>query len=134
MRVLEVGVGTGDLLAALYASHAVGVDISPEMLEIAHRSHPELELHQTSAEELSEVAGPFDYVILSDLTVHVYDILGVLRTVKRVCHERTRLMGTQNFIGQLAYLVSPWFLWIMTYEGFFKNQADGAAGPDFFGI
>ncbi|MEL6821526.1 MAG: MFS transporter, partial [Calditrichota bacterium] len=43
-------------------------------------------------------------------------------------HERTRLMGVQNFIGQLAYVVSPWFLWIMTYEGFFDNQADGAAG------
>ncbi len=25
-------------------------------------------------------------------------------------HERTRLMGVQNFIGQLAYVVSPWFL------------------------
>ncbi len=43
-------------------------------------------------------------------------------------HERTRLMGTQNFIGQLAYVVSPWFLWIMTYEGFFKDQVAGAAG------
>jgi GPH family glycoside/pentoside/hexuronide:cation symporter len=43
-------------------------------------------------------------------------------------HERTRLMGTQNFISQLAYVVSPWFLWIMTYEGFFKDQVDGAAG------
>ena len=43
-------------------------------------------------------------------------------------HERTRLMGVQNFIGQLAYVVSPWFLWIMTYKGFFKNQIDGAAG------
>jgi GPH family glycoside/pentoside/hexuronide:cation symporter len=43
-------------------------------------------------------------------------------------HERTRLMGVQNFIGQLAYIVSPWFLWIMTYEGFFDNQVDGAAG------
>ncbi len=43
-------------------------------------------------------------------------------------HERTRLMGTQNFISQLAYVVSPWFLWIMTYEGFFNNQMDGAAG------
>jgi GPH family glycoside/pentoside/hexuronide:cation symporter len=43
-------------------------------------------------------------------------------------HERTRLMGVQNFIGQLAYIVSPWFLWIMTYEGFFKDQVDGAAG------
>lgn len=43
-------------------------------------------------------------------------------------HERTRLMGTQNFISQLAYVVSPWFLWIMTYKGFFDNQVDGAAG------
>ncbi|MDT8324737.1 MAG: MFS transporter [Bacteroidota bacterium] len=43
-------------------------------------------------------------------------------------HERTRLMGVQNFIGQLAYVVSPWFLWIMTYEGFFPDQVEGAAG------
>jgi GPH family glycoside/pentoside/hexuronide:cation symporter len=42
-------------------------------------------------------------------------------------HERTRLMGVQNFVGQLAYVVSPWFLWIMTYEGWFDNQVDGAA-------
>ncbi len=43
-------------------------------------------------------------------------------------HERTRLMGVQNFIGQLPYLVAPWFLWIMSYKGLFENQADGAAG------
>jgi len=43
-------------------------------------------------------------------------------------HERTRLMGVQNFIGQLPYLIAPWFLWIMTYDGLFENQASGAAG------
>jgi GPH family glycoside/pentoside/hexuronide:cation symporter len=43
-------------------------------------------------------------------------------------NERTRLMGTANFTGQLAYVVSPWFLWIMTYEGFFPTQREGAAG------
>jgi len=43
-------------------------------------------------------------------------------------HERTRLMGTQNFLSQLAYVVSPWFLWIMTYKGFFDDQVAGAAG------
>ncbi len=42
-------------------------------------------------------------------------------------HERTRLMGTQNFLSQLAYVVSPWFLWIMTYEEFFDDQIEGAA-------
>lgn len=43
-------------------------------------------------------------------------------------HERTRLMGVQNFIGQLPYLVAPWFLWIMTYKGLFKDQISGASG------
>lgn len=43
-------------------------------------------------------------------------------------HERTRLMGVQNFIGQLAYLVSPWFLWIMNRKEWFDTQVEGAAG------
>ena len=43
-------------------------------------------------------------------------------------HERTRLMGTQNFIGQLAYVASPWFLWIMNSGKFFPDQVTGAAG------
>ncbi len=42
-------------------------------------------------------------------------------------HERTRLMGVQNFIGQLAYVVAPWFLWIMTYKPWFQDQVQGAA-------
>jgi GPH family glycoside/pentoside/hexuronide:cation symporter len=37
-------------------------------------------------------------------------------------------MGVQNFIGQLPYLVAPWFLWIMSYKGFFNDQIEGAAG------
>lgn len=43
-------------------------------------------------------------------------------------HERTRLMGVQNFIGQLAYIISPWFLWIMTHKAWFADAAAGAAG------
>ncbi|MBP9107009.1 MAG: MFS transporter, partial [Gemmatimonadaceae bacterium] len=41
-------------------------------------------------------------------------------------HERTRLMGVQNFIGQLAYLVSPWFLWIMSNKDWYPTQVEGA--------
>ena len=43
-------------------------------------------------------------------------------------HERTRLMGVQNFFSQLAYVVSPWFLLIMQYEPFFDDMVTGAAG------
>jgi GPH family glycoside/pentoside/hexuronide:cation symporter len=50
-------------------------------------------------------------------------------------NERTRLMGTQNFIGQLAFTVSPWFLAIMNSGRFFRNEAgepDQVAGA--FGL
>ena len=41
-------------------------------------------------------------------------------------HERTRLMGVQNFIGQIAYLISPWFLWFMSNRDWFATITDGA--------
>ncbi len=43
-------------------------------------------------------------------------------------HERTRIMAVQNFIGQLAYLVAPWFLVFMQHELWFDNMVEGAAG------
>ena len=42
-------------------------------------------------------------------------------------HERTRLMGVQNFIGNIAYMISPYFLAIMYSESMFDDVVDGAA-------
>jgi len=42
-------------------------------------------------------------------------------------HERTRLMGVQNFIGNIAYMISPYFLAIMYSERLFVDVVDGAA-------
>jgi GPH family glycoside/pentoside/hexuronide:cation symporter len=41
-------------------------------------------------------------------------------------HERTRLMGTQNFIGSIAYMISPYFLAIM-YLPVFGDVVTGAS-------
>ncbi len=90
--VLEIGVGTGDLLASLRARRAVGIDISPDMLQVAAAAHPELELHELDAECPAHLGEPFDYVILSDLTVHVHDVAAVFRNLHRYCHRRTRLL------------------------------------------
>lgn len=43
-------------------------------------------------------------------------------------HERTRLMGVQNFVGQMAYVVAPWFLLFMQSKTYFDDMVDGAAG------
>ena len=48
-RVLEVGSGTGDLLAALQPRRGVGVDISSEMVRLASAKHRDLEFHHMAA-------------------------------------------------------------------------------------
>ncbi|WP_419937193.1 MFS transporter [Candidatus Palauibacter sp.] len=41
-------------------------------------------------------------------------------------HERTRLMGVQNFVGNVAFVMAPWFLVVMTNPAWFRNQMAGA--------
>jgi GPH family glycoside/pentoside/hexuronide:cation symporter len=43
-------------------------------------------------------------------------------------HERTRLMGTQNFVGQIPYMIAPYFLAIMANDLWFADMVEGAAG------
>ena len=43
-------------------------------------------------------------------------------------HERTRLMGVQNFVGQVPYMIAPYFLAIMHSKRWFDSMVDGAAG------
>ncbi len=42
-------------------------------------------------------------------------------------HERTRIMAVQNFMGQFAWIVAPWFLWFMQSDLFFDNMIQGAS-------
>ena len=41
-------------------------------------------------------------------------------------YERTRLMGVQFFIGQVPYLIAPWFLAFMAWS-YFSSMASGAS-------
>ena len=50
-RVLEIGSGTGDLLAALRPSLGVGIDFSAEMVRLAGQRHPELRFFHADAHD-----------------------------------------------------------------------------------
>jgi ubiquinone/menaquinone biosynthesis C-methylase UbiE len=65
-RVLEIGCGQGDLLAALKPSVGVGVDFSAEMLRRAISVHAALRFVQADAHAL-DLHETFDVVILSDV-------------------------------------------------------------------
>lgn len=93
LRVLEIGCGTGDLLASLRPRFGVGIDLSREMIAGAGRNHPELHFVQADAHFLP-IAGAFDVVLLSDLLNDVWDVQRVLEEVRRVCHRRTRVILT----------------------------------------
>jgi ubiquinone/menaquinone biosynthesis C-methylase UbiE len=90
-RVLEIGSGSGDLLAELRPGVGVGVDVSEGMVELARERHPGLRFVHTAGEEL-ELGEQFDYVVLSDLVPYVHDLLGLFQTVARHSHPQTRVI------------------------------------------
>ncbi len=94
-RVLDLGCGTGELLAALEPSHGVGVDLSPNMIALARANHPNLTFHVGDIENpatLSAVQGPFDYIILSDTIGMLDDIESALGLLHRLCGPSTRVI------------------------------------------
>jgi ubiquinone/menaquinone biosynthesis C-methylase UbiE len=91
MRVLEIGSGQGDLLAALRPSYGVGIDLSPLMTERAQRRHPEVRFLQADAHTF-DLNEQFDFVICSDLFNDLWDVQRVLDRVARHTHASTRLI------------------------------------------
>jgi glycosyltransferase involved in cell wall biosynthesis/SAM-dependent methyltransferase len=89
--VLEIGAGSGDLLAALKPSRGLGIDVSPSMVELAQERHPELEFVVASGERF-RCGERFDYVLLSDLVPFAYDLQAVLRNLREMTHERSRVI------------------------------------------
>src|SRR6266436_5534221 len=68
-RVLELGCGTGDLLAALKPSFGVGVDFSQSMIDEARKSHSDLTFFVGDIEDpafVRSLPGPFDIIVLVD--------------------------------------------------------------------
>ncbi len=97
-RVLEIGCGLGDTLAAVQPVRGVGVDFSPATVELARQRHPHLEFRLGEAGEFSS-AEPFDYIILSDLVNDLPDVQAVLERVRAMAHPKTRLV--LNFFNNL---------------------------------
>jgi ubiquinone/menaquinone biosynthesis C-methylase UbiE len=98
--VLELGSGTGDLLASLRPSRGVGIDLSPGMVEVARRRHPDLTWIVGDAEAV-ELDGTFDYIVLSDLLGHLEDIVETLRSLRSLARPETRVIITYyNYVWE----------------------------------
>jgi 2-polyprenyl-3-methyl-5-hydroxy-6-metoxy-1,4-benzoquinol methylase len=84
LRVLEIGSGLGNLLAAVKPFRGVGIDLSPEMVKEAARRHPTLEFRVGDVETL-DLDENFDVIILADVVGHLLDVEAALKRLRHVC-------------------------------------------------
>jgi SAM-dependent methyltransferase len=81
-RVLELGCGRGDLLAALQPAYGLGINFGAETVAKANARHPELHFVLGDVEDpatLDGIEGPLDYVVIADTIGMFEDIDGTLR-------------------------------------------------------
>ena len=96
-KVLDLGCGTGDLLAGLDVSEGVGIDLSEEMIKIARKKNPLPALRFLVGDSqdrrfLSSLNTRFDTVILRNVITEMHDVQAVFEAIHEVCHTRTRVI------------------------------------------
>ena len=110
LRVLDLGCGTGRLLAELNPSYGVGLDISANMTEAARTNYPSdrnpnLNFIVGDAEDkktLESLEGPFDVIILSDTVGLLEDVQKSFAALHSLCHNDTRII-----VSYFSWLWTP---------------------------
>lgn len=95
VSVLELGCGTGDLLAALKPSEGLGIDFSQTVIERAKVMHPNLRFQHGDVESLDDVVelgAQFDVILMQDTIGALDDCLETLRDLHRYCRPNTRII------------------------------------------
>lgn len=98
-RVLSVRCSTGLLLTAVQPAEGVGVEICPEIIEVAKRRHPEFAYHLAFPDTdeflacFQESQKPFDYIIFDEIDDTV-DVQRALQNLRNLCDRHTRLIIT----------------------------------------
>jgi SAM-dependent methyltransferase len=104
-RVLEIGCGIGDTLAALAPSYGVGIDFSDRQIAIARTRHPNLTFIAGDAEDpatRAAVTGPFDVILVLDTIGSLDDCQQFIAQLHPLCTRETRLV-----IGYFSHLWYP---------------------------
>ena len=91
VRVVEVGCGTGEVLAALEGRERTGIDLVAQQVEEARRRHPDCTFRQGAVETVKLEEG-FDYILLSDVLNDAADVQGALENLHRYARADTRLV------------------------------------------
>lgn len=91
-RVLDVGLGSGQLAALYGKPPLVGTDVALNMLRLANIRLPGIMLVVSDAEYMAFQSGSFDTIVCSELIYYLDSPLTFLRDVARVLRPNGRLV------------------------------------------
>lgn len=96
-RVLDLGCGSGQLIAALAPSRGVGIDVSAPAIAAARQAHAGAPLEFLEGDladpaVLARAGGPFDTILLVNVVTHLTDVQAALEALHAVSHPRTRVL------------------------------------------
>ena len=115
LRILELGCGTGDLLADLQPSIGVGVDISPAMIDQAKQLHPDLQFKIGDVEDpnfMASLPGPFDIILIVDTIGALDDCQRTMELLHQHCTRETRLViAYYSHLWEPLLLLAEWVGW-----------------------
>jgi ubiquinone/menaquinone biosynthesis C-methylase UbiE len=95
LKILDLGCGLGDKLAALKPSVGVGVDFSSLAIDKAKATYPHLSFIQSDIEDpmlFPSLEGPFDIILISDTIGFLEDCQETLSQLQTLCTNDTRLV------------------------------------------
>lgn len=106
--VLEIGCGSGDLLARLHAAHKTGIDLSPAQIAAARARLPAAEFH-VQAGEFLDLPGTYDYIIISDTLNITADVQRLFEQLHRIARPDTRLLvNCHNSLWRPLFAPARW--------------------------
>lgn len=95
-RILELGCGTGDVLAYLNPKFGLGIDISENMIAIAKKKHRTLKnlRFETCAGETLTTKEKFDIILMPDVIEHLADVRQTFARLARIADRKTKIIVT----------------------------------------
>jgi len=108
-KVLEIGCGTGELINAVKPKVGVGIDFSPNMIEIAQKTYPNFSFYVQDAEDL-RLEEKFEYIIMSDLMGSLWDVQKAIKELNKVSDNKTRIIiSFYNYMWEPILNIAEYF-------------------------
>ena len=125
-RILDVGVGTGDILLALRSrgyEDLTGLDPSARTSEMLHRIHG-LRILNIPVSELHSCKERFDVILLSGVLEHLRDLRATLMLLKTLLREGGRMcIAVPDASRFLDFVVSPFQYFSTEHINFFTKKS-----------